>query len=77
MAHQHEEQYPTEWGGAAAGATSTLTDQPAAPEVDWGTGGGITDVSSCCYIVSFSSCKTYFIFSINMYFFLVEKMGLS
>ncbi|KAK3717346.1 hypothetical protein QZH41_011580 [Actinostola sp. cb2023] len=43
MAHQHEEQYPTEWGGAAAGATSTLTDQPAAPEVDWGTGGGITD----------------------------------
>lgn len=46
MAHQHEEQYTgggETWGGAAV-TTGVLPDQPAAPEVDWAS-GGITDVS--------------------------------
>ncbi|KXJ20469.1 40S ribosomal protein SA [Exaiptasia diaphana] len=44
MAHQHEEQYTgggESWGGAAVTA-GVLPDQPAAPEVDWAS-GGITD----------------------------------
>jgi len=44
LAHQHEEQYPstTEWGGGAV-TTGVLPDQPAAPEVDWASSGGIAD----------------------------------
>lgn len=45
VAHQHEEQFTaggTEWGGAGV-TTGILPDQPAAPEVDWATSGGITD----------------------------------
>lgn len=47
MAHQHEEQYPStgEWGGAAV-PSGVLPDQPAAPEVDWASSGGIADVST-------------------------------
>lgn len=45
VAHQHEEQQyttGTEWGGAGVTA-AILPDQPAAPEIDWASGGGITD----------------------------------
>jgi len=38
LAHQHEEQYPAEWGGAAVTTTGGIADTTPAPEVDWASG---------------------------------------
>lgn len=50
LAHQHEEQYPAEWGGAAVTTTGGIADQQPAPEVDWAS-GAIGDVSSYDLVV--------------------------